>query len=530
MANDVIERLRYYEHQYLGALDFEDEQDYHRDMRRRHNLGLHVWGIVVGLELEERDPVSGGSGPVEIYIRPGMALDGFGRELVLLEPFQIPPDPRLFQGLSGVGYVPIWITYAQDSVRRPAPGWEQCLTDDQFGRVQERFRVLAGPQPSPHSPIVVAGQTVTTSSTTSGSTLAGITIPPDEGVPYQDLPTDDADPPPRWLVRLGSVNWDATAGQRVFLPADPVHLNEERQYVSLIGERALVPRQQLLIQNRFDEDGVTRAIVENRNTGPSSGAEVVARETDSKGIVAGLFGSGRTAVDDLEPGTAFVSALPDAEQLAFNHEGNGGELTFHTKNWHERMRITEDGDVGIGTKTPAARLDVQRDWDGEQGDVQLLGDKPWVRFSAAESWLLQLGANDPGTLEFDHRTGAATWETMLDLRADGRVTVPGALGFEQADLYLSGKNSWSSVTYNARHGAQGVTGWIFPDPARNAVTIEMDGTPPASGGSRSGARPTPTIRLGCGGSRSTPTPGTCTWPTSAATSGSAPPRRTRSSR
>ena len=124
----TIERLRYYEHQYLGALDFEDEQDYHRDMRRRHNLGPARWGIVVGLELEERDPVSGGSGPIEIYIRPGMALDGFGRELVLLEPFQIPPDPRLFQGLCGVGYVPIWITYAQDSVRRPASGWEQCLT------------------------------------------------------------------------------------------------------------------------------------------------------------------------------------------------------------------------------------------------------------------------------------------------------------------------------------------------------------------------------------------------------------------
>jgi hypothetical protein len=476
MATD-IERLRYYEHQYLGAGDFKDEQDYQRDMRRRHNVGLHAWGIVVGLELEERDPVSGGSGPIEMYIRPGMAIDGFGRELVLLEPFQIPPDPRLFQGLFGAGYVPVWITYAQNSVRRPAPGWEQCLTDDQFGRVQENFRVLVGLQTSLHTPIVVAGQTVATSSTSSGSSLTGITIPPDEAVPYQELPRDDADPVPRWLIRLGSVNWDAT--QRAFLQGDPAVLAEERQYVSLIGERALVPRQQLLIMNRFDEDGITRAIVENTNTGPNSGAEAVARESDTAGIRAGWFGSGQAAVSDLEPGTAIVSALPDAAQLAFNHEGLGGQLTFHTKNWQERMRISEDGNVGIGTKTPAAGLDVKRDWDAtkEQGAVQVLGAKPAVRVTGSRSWLLQLDANDPGMLEFLHFSDAQQWDPILDLRPDGRVEVPGALGFRQADLYLSGANTWSSVTYNARHGAPGVDGWDFPNPARNAVTIEMDDFP-----------------------------------------------------
>jgi hypothetical protein len=41
------------------------------------------------------------------------------------------------------------------------------------------------------------------------------------------------------------------------------------------------------------------------------------------------------------------------------------------------------------------------------------------------------------------------------------------------DLYLSGKSAWSSITYNARHGAFG-SPWVFPNPARNAVTVEMD--------------------------------------------------------
>ena len=53
MATDEILRLHYYERQYLGAADLEDQQTYLRDMRRRHNLGPHTWGIVTGLDLTE---------------------------------------------------------------------------------------------------------------------------------------------------------------------------------------------------------------------------------------------------------------------------------------------------------------------------------------------------------------------------------------------------------------------------------------------------------------------------------------------
>ena len=50
MSTD-IERLRYYERQYLQSSDFTDEQTYHLEMRRRLNLALHLWGIVKGLQL-----------------------------------------------------------------------------------------------------------------------------------------------------------------------------------------------------------------------------------------------------------------------------------------------------------------------------------------------------------------------------------------------------------------------------------------------------------------------------------------------
>ena len=38
MAGDIIERSNYYEYQFLGAADFKAQQDYHRDMRRRHRV------------------------------------------------------------------------------------------------------------------------------------------------------------------------------------------------------------------------------------------------------------------------------------------------------------------------------------------------------------------------------------------------------------------------------------------------------------------------------------------------------------
>src|SRR5206468_2275337 len=72
-----IERLNYYEGEFLGAVDFEAEQEYHRDMRRRHNIGPHTWGIVSGLDVAQF--LNGGAdNEVDVFIQPGVAVDGNG--------------------------------------------------------------------------------------------------------------------------------------------------------------------------------------------------------------------------------------------------------------------------------------------------------------------------------------------------------------------------------------------------------------------------------------------------------------------
>ena len=74
-----VKRLNYYTHQFLREQDFKDEQNYHLEMRRRHNRLFHSWGVAQGLEVQRK-------GEREITISPGMAVDAEGREIVLLNP------------------------------------------------------------------------------------------------------------------------------------------------------------------------------------------------------------------------------------------------------------------------------------------------------------------------------------------------------------------------------------------------------------------------------------------------------------
>lgn len=76
---DVVKRLNYFDHQFLRAPDFNDEQKYHLSMRRLHNSLLHSWGIVQGLTVTVP---AGGTGTA-VTISAGVAIDSLGREIVL---------------------------------------------------------------------------------------------------------------------------------------------------------------------------------------------------------------------------------------------------------------------------------------------------------------------------------------------------------------------------------------------------------------------------------------------------------------
>lgn len=234
--NTDIERLNYYEGEFLGATDFQAEQEYHRDMRRRHNLGQHSWGIVTGLDLAQAPNGAtspGGTAEVDVYLQPGMAVDGFGREIVVLGQAQLTqemfaaffdPNPN-----AGAKWMYVWISYQQALLRPPADMCARKNVSNAFGRVEETYTLTATAvvSPPPNSQIVVDGNATTppvppsSPSSSSGSTPLPdpppLTLPYDSSVPYQEFSTDETSL--IWWVALGRVLWDPH--NQVFLQIDP---------------------------------------------------------------------------------------------------------------------------------------------------------------------------------------------------------------------------------------------------------------------------------------------------------------------
>jgi hypothetical protein len=77
-----IQRLHYFDHQFLQEADFTAEQTYHLEMRRRHNKLLHTPGIAGGLTVEKTDAK-------QVTVRAGTAVNVKGEEIVLFGDFPI---------------------------------------------------------------------------------------------------------------------------------------------------------------------------------------------------------------------------------------------------------------------------------------------------------------------------------------------------------------------------------------------------------------------------------------------------------
>jgi hypothetical protein len=176
-------RPTFQEGQVLAAADLAATVEHARGTAARHARHLHDWGIAEGLALvtEDRTDPSTNARFVEVSVSAGLALDGTGRELVVPTPVVLSEGE--FEAVNGADQptpepYPVFLA-AADRVL-PAAGLVSRNGVAGPTRVTESYQILFGRL---GDELLVADQD-----------------PPAVGAP-------PADPPVRWLVLLGFVQW-----------------------------------------------------------------------------------------------------------------------------------------------------------------------------------------------------------------------------------------------------------------------------------------------------------------------------------
>lgn len=141
----TIDRLRYYDGEFLRAFDFGDEQTYHMEMRRRMNRYLHRYGIVQGLQLSEDVQ----AGVHEVSILPGLAIDAFGREIYVFVPDTLGDQDITNNRIpAGGGLYDVWLRYNKTPQTPPSSGYNNCNQTNEYTRWMENFTVVLLKSPS----------------------------------------------------------------------------------------------------------------------------------------------------------------------------------------------------------------------------------------------------------------------------------------------------------------------------------------------------------------------------------------------
>jgi hypothetical protein len=270
----------------------------------------------------------------------------------------------------------------------------------------------------------------------------------------------------------------------------------------------------LFLQIGSAEQGANRLVV-----GPVLGAppaeelkeRLVVKDDGKVGIgspnptAAPLVVRGSGATEDL---LAFESAAGAVtfriSQLAGGKPGLG--VTDVAANLDGLLFIQPGGNVGIGTTDPRHRLEVH----GEDAALVVASDATsglarnaglelrtragdgvsYIDFARGSTDLAGSGTPDfSGRLSFNEaNTGAFSLRGarvgVETVTPTNQLHVNHNSGLRVNRIYLSGglgpnNEGWSSLAFNAHHNDAN-DNWVFPDPSRKAVTIEMDdvnGTP-----------------------------------------------------
>lgn len=402
---DVEKRLRYFNGQFLREQDFIDEQHYHLDRQRRHQRQFHAPGIAEGLTVTA--PASGST----VTVAPGTAIDPRGQTLVL------------------AASETVSVTNVPSSSRRLVIGYRALESD--------------------------VAETGSTSYT-------------------------------RWHERpqLAVIELDEALADRVVLArlnvsssgAVSVDLSE-RQYAGVLLPGG--PTLRTGTGGRIDSSAGLRVTGDTELTGnlglgtnPAAQGVKLALANTSGGILVDSGTSNSLALRLTSSGTGWGSGLVLENKTATTgrsygiYAGSDGSLHLSDQaSNNDRLVLTAQGNVGIGTTTPATRLEVVGNWANDEGALRITGDKPTIRLqggaaSGSESWLLHVSGNGPGNFEIHRRTGTS-WTPQLSLSTAGHLGLGTFSPSARLSIVASGASELTgtirSTTLLTSSGALGAT-------------------------------------------------------------------------
>ena len=371
MVTERIERPTFTEGAYLGAADLNAAVEHARLHQARHLLGAHVWGIAIGLDLEEREvPATGG---IEIYVEPGYAWDGFGRPIVVLAPCRLPEDAfrdiTCPVGAGGNGcLVNVWLRYHEEPTAGARPGFERCNGDVAYARIRETFQFEIGDRPvnRQRESISVAGRVVPAEEALHALNAARPIIL-DTSIPFQSLPVR---PSATWLIPLGCVRWQPGANASdpgTFVARDDddkLQCRGRRRYAGVVAEGVYAADRSVRLRRRDSQPALDWS------------DDLLWVEGDSRlqgharlwnGTLAFLDGHGE---DDGAPlrlqrggaaGARMLQVVVGPETEGDHGLSIGPATTADPDAIVERVVVKSSGKVGIGTNAPAELLHVRQD-------------------------------------------------------------------------------------------------------------------------------------------------------------------------
>lgn len=364
-----IKLVNYYAGQQLRVDDFKDEQSYLIEMRWLHNRSLHTWGISKGLEVNQVDQR-------QVKINPGIAIDNYGRELVLLKETVIDVVAKAPLSTSDIFY--LTISYPTDSTYSNKCSSRTVVT-----------------------PLLDVSEKMTSEiSTGEKILLARLTI-----VDCTITVIDSSDSPQPSCVVLGSVrrNGDTMTGpltiRAPFIAA--TNISNEIHALTIQGT----------VNSAVLEITADKNLLVDEDHNDEKGDSWIYFQTIEKG----------------------ATEKSHKARIGWNDE-NGGEYFAIATNDIDRLAIKSNGKVGFGIIDPKEALQIGDRWTFHSGGSKVIGynfyyggDPPTdrriledeaaaIRFTSTGSIMLQ-------TAKADTEDSIIEWKNALTVDNNGNVGI-----------------------------------------------------------------------------------------------------------